>query len=123
MVHSSVGHRASRLLGKVITYILYLGAQARIYQYSRKRYRRQLHPPTASRTPIIVPGVSILRPLKGLDANLYETLESTFLQEYSNYEIIFSAADERDQALSIVRDLITKYPFIDAKIVIGVFFL
>jgi len=66
-----------------------------------------------------VPGVSILRPLKGLDTNLYENLESTFIQEYPNFEILFSVADENDQALFIVRELITKYPQVKAEIVIG----
>jgi ceramide glucosyltransferase len=54
-----------------------------------------------------------------LDHNLYENLESTFTQEYSNYEIILSVADEDDQALSVVRDLILKYPGVNTKVIIG----
>jgi len=69
--------------------------------------------------PDFAPGVSILRPLKGLDANLYENLESTFTQEYPNFEIILSVADEQDQALPIARDLISKYPNINSRIIIG----
>lgn len=30
-------------------------------------------------------------------------------------------ADEDDEALSIVRDLISKYPHVNAKVIIGVF--
>ncbi|TFK77260.1 glycosyltransferase family 21 protein [Pluteus cervinus] len=86
---------------------------------SRKRYRCRPRSPLASKPSNTVPGVSILRPLKGLDANLYENLETTFLQEYSNFEILFSVADERDQALSVVRELITKYPQVKAKIITG----
>lgn len=67
------------------------------------------------------PGVSILRPLKGLDTNLYENLESTFTQEYPNFEILLSVADEEDQALPVVRELIAKYPNVDAKVVVGMF--
>jgi ceramide glucosyltransferase len=63
--------------------------------------------------------VTILRPLKGLDTNLYENLESTFTQEYPNFEIIFSVAEKDDQALPIVRDLILKYPNNNARIIIG----
>ena len=63
--------------------------------------------------------MSILRPLKGLDTNLYENLESTFTQEYPNFEIIFSVADDDDQALPIVRDLMLKYPGITARIITG----
>jgi ceramide glucosyltransferase len=63
--------------------------------------------------------VSILRPLKGLDTNLYENLESTFTQEYPNYEILLSVADARDQSLPVVRELIAKYPLTRARIIIG----
>ena len=66
-----------------------------------------------------MPGVTILRPLKGLETNLYENLESTFTQEYPNYEIFFCVDDEDDQALSVVRDLIAKYPHVNARIAIG----
>ena len=75
--------------------------------------------PLATAPPNSVPGVSILRPLKGLDANLYENLESTFTQEYPNFEIILSVADEQDQALPVARDLISKYPSTNARIIIG----
>ncbi len=75
--------------------------------------------PLAGAPASVVPGVSILRPLKGLDTNLYENLESTFTQEYPNYEILFSVADENDQALFVVEELIAKYPQVKVEIVIG----
>jgi ceramide glucosyltransferase len=50
---------------------------------------------------------------------LYENLESTFTQEYPNFEIILSVADEQDQALPVARDLISKYPNVTARIMIG----
>ena len=65
--------------------------------------------------------MSILRPLKGLDPNLYENLESTFLQEYPNYEIFLAVESEHDQALPVVRELMAKYPNVDARVVIGVY--
>lgn len=57
--------------------------------------------------------------MKGLDTNLYENLESTFKQDYPTYEVIFSVADPKDQALDVVRALIERYPQVDAKIVVG----
>ncbi|KAM6498445.1 Glycosyltransferase like family 2 domain containing protein [Amanita muscaria] len=84
---------------------------------ARKRYRSRPRSPLA--TARNAPGVSILRPLKGLENNLYENLESTFRQEYHNYEIFFCVADPNDQALPVVRELISKYPKIKASIVIG----
>ena len=63
--------------------------------------------------------VSVLRPLKGLDTNLYENLESTFTQEYPNFEILLSVAEEDDQALTVVQELLSKYPHVNSKIIIG----
>jgi ceramide glucosyltransferase len=101
-------------------YIQYRSGYAtEIELFRRKRYRLRPRSPLASEVASAVPGVTILRPLKGLDTNLYENLESTFIQEYPNYEIIMSVADERDQALSVVRDLLTKYPNANAKVIIG----
>ncbi|EFI28669.1 glucosylceramide synthase [Coprinopsis cinerea okayama7 len=65
------------------------------------------------------PGVSILRPLKGLDPNLYTNLESTFRQNYPNFEILFSVADAKDQAIPVVQELLQLYPDVKAQIVVG----
>ncbi|KAG2138535.1 glycosyltransferase family 21 protein [Suillus clintonianus] len=86
---------------------------------ARIRYRTQPRSSLATAPPSSFPGVSILRPLKGLDANLYENLESTFTQQYPNYEIILSVADEQDQALPVARALISKYPNVTARVIIG----
>ena len=84
---------------------------------SRRRYVVKPHSPTASAETDAVEGVSILRPLKGLDPNIYENLETSFLQVYPKFEIIFAVADEGDQVLAVVRELIAKYPHVDAKII------
>ncbi|KAJ7654989.1 glycosyltransferase family 21 protein [Mycena polygramma] len=86
---------------------------------ARKRYRLRPRSPLAVAPASSVPGVSILRPLKGLDTNLYENLESTFTQEYPNYELLLSVADNNDQALPIARDLMSKYPNVNCRIIIG----
>ncbi|PPQ67087.1 hypothetical protein CVT25_005688 [Psilocybe cyanescens] len=86
---------------------------------SRRRYRSRPMSPLVNTGSLYSPGVSILRPLKGLDTNLYENLESTFKQEYPNYEIIFSVADENDQALHIVQALRSRYPNVKVSVIIG----
>ncbi|KAI9434838.1 glycosyl transferase family 21-domain-containing protein [Lactarius indigo] len=91
---------------------------------ARKRYRnrpnRQPAPATPS-SPLLspVPGVSILRPLKGLDTNLLENLESSFRQEYPNFELLLSVADEDDKALPVVYELLARYPNVNARVIIG----
>ncbi|KAF8931918.1 hypothetical protein BGZ58_007332 [Dissophora ornata] len=65
------------------------------------------------------PGVSIIRPLRGIDCNMYENLSSSFQQDYPNFEIIFSVAQPNDPAIAVVRDLMKQYPKVDARIIIG----
>ncbi len=56
------------------------------------------------------PPISILKPLKGLDDNLFDNLESFCLQDYPAYEIIFSIQDHDDPSCRIVRKIKDKYP-------------
>ncbi|KAL1749171.1 nucleotide-diphospho-sugar transferase [Schizophyllum fasciatum] len=86
---------------------------------ARRRFRVRPRSPLASAPASSVPGVSILRPLKGLDTNLYENLESTFTQDYPNFELLLCVDSEHDQALTVVRDLLSKYPRVNAKILVG----
>lgn len=65
-----------------------------------------------------MPGVSIIRPLCGLDTNLYAALESTMKLEYPKYEVIFAVQDPQDESLAVVRMLMEKYPDIPARIVV-----
>jgi cellulose synthase/poly-beta-1,6-N-acetylglucosamine synthase-like glycosyltransferase len=66
-----------------------------------------------------VPGVSIIRPLRGVDCNMYENLASSFRQDYPRFEIIFSVAQPHDPAVAVVRDLMKKFPEVDARLIIG----
>lgn len=63
--------------------------------------------------------MSILRPLRGLDCNLFENLEASFRQDYRKFEIIFSVADEADSAIPIVKELCARYPNVPSKLIIG----
>ncbi|KAJ3368086.1 hypothetical protein HDU91_000839, partial [Kappamyces sp. JEL0680] len=65
------------------------------------------------------PSVAVLRPLKGIDVNLERNLESSFLQDYANYEIIFSVASKDDPAYDLALKLSKKYPHVKCAIVIG----
>lgn len=66
-----------------------------------------------------VPGVSIIRPLRGIDCNMYENLASSFQQDYPLFEVIFSVAQPNDPAIAVVKDLMKKFPDVDARIIIG----
>ena len=86
----------------------------------RKRYNLRTNV-SLPLTSVDAEGVSILRPLRGLDTNMYENLETSFTQNYptSKFEIIFAVADAHDPCLTVVRELIEKYPHVDARISLG----
>ena len=54
--------------------------------------------------------VSILKPLKGCDPELYEALRSHCLQDYPEFEILFGVSDLNDVAARIVEKLICEFP-------------
>lgn len=68
-----------------------------------------------------VEGVSIVRPLKGVDPEMSSCLESSFVQDYpvDKFEILFCVDDPRDSCIPIVENLINKYPHIDARILLS----
>lgn len=63
--------------------------------------------------------VSILKPLKGADVGLRENLESFFLLDYPEYELIFSVASSDDPACAIVRELIIENLDVQARLIVG----
>jgi ceramide glucosyltransferase len=57
------------------------------------------------------PGVSILKPLKGFDAGMYEAFASHCLQEYAGeYEILFGVSSLDDPAVAAVEVLQAEFP-------------
>nr|CAB3267497.1 ceramide glucosyltransferase [Phallusia mammillata] len=66
-----------------------------------------------------IEGVSLLKPLKGVDPNLEDNLETFFEIDYPQYEILFCIQDQDDPAVEVVKRLIKKHPGIDARIVSG----
>src|SRR5580698_2798370 len=57
------------------------------------------------------PGVSILKPVKGLDPGMLEAFRSHCRQSYSgDYEIVFGAGSEDDPAVPAIRQLIAEFP-------------
>lgn len=57
-----------------------------------------------------LPPISIIKPLKGLDDNLYDNLESFCRQDYPEYEIILSLEDYNDPAYRVAKKIEDKYP-------------
>jgi ceramide glucosyltransferase len=57
-----------------------------------------------------LPPVSILKPLKGVDPEIWETFCSHCEQEYPEFQLIFGVSDPADPAVEVVRKLQAKYP-------------
>jgi ceramide glucosyltransferase len=56
------------------------------------------------------PPVSILKPLRGSDRQMYESFRSHCLQDYPQYEIIFGVNDPEDPAVADVERLRREFP-------------
>jgi ceramide glucosyltransferase len=54
--------------------------------------------------------VSILKPLRGTDPEMYESFRSHCLQDYPEYELIFGVSDANDPALQLVQQLKSEFP-------------
>ncbi|WVQ83528.1 hypothetical protein IAT38_005669 [Cryptococcus sp. DSM 104549] len=89
------------------------------WRTARIRYNHPVLPSRlASLPPSSVPGITIIRPLCGLDQNLYNTLESVMKLDYPKFEVIFALQDEKDEALPVVTMVMEKYPEVDARVII-----
>src|SRR5580692_557721 len=54
--------------------------------------------------------VSILKPLRGTDPEMYESFRSHCLQDYPEYEIIFGVSDANDPSIQLVQQLKLEFP-------------
>jgi ceramide glucosyltransferase len=64
------------------------------------------------------PPISILKPLSGLDDNLFNNLESLCRQDYPRYEIICSVQDANDPAYRVAEKVKRKFPEKEMSIVV-----
>jgi ceramide glucosyltransferase len=75
---------------------------------------RSFHRTSSQHTPAITPPVTILKPLRGVDPQMYESFRSHCLQDYPEYEIIFGVSEPDDPAVEAVHRLMRDFP--DCKI-------
>lgn len=89
----------------IVIYCLTFGP---LFIYTRRKQR-----------PTTFPGVSLLRPLKGVDKDLEKNLVSSFEQAYPNYEILFSVQDPDDSCIPLVERLQSVYSHVPSRLIIG----
>jgi ceramide glucosyltransferase len=76
-------------------------------------------PPSVRSAPAQAPGVSLVRPVCGIENYIEETLRSAFELDYPCYEIIFCVASGQDPVVPTVRRLIADHPDATARLLIG----
>src|SRR5690242_15342746 len=84
--------------------------------WSAHRFRQSI---SRRLPPAFAPPVSILKPVKGADAESYEAFRSHCLQSYSgDYEILFGVNDAMDSAIPLVQKLKAEFPSRNIHLVI-----
>ena len=81
-----------------------------IFRARRRKSWREAH---------ALPAISVLKPLKGVDADLHTNLKAFMLQDYPVFELIVGVEEADDPAVSVVRDLIRDYPDAPLRLLIG----
>jgi ceramide glucosyltransferase len=99
------------LLGCVSSSIYYLLC---LWSAGRFLQRRMAASPAQS----FLPPVSVLKPLKGIDPEIFESFRSHCLQDYPGYEIIFGVSDADDPAVSSVEQLRREFPDCNIQLVV-----
>jgi ceramide glucosyltransferase len=64
-----------------------------------------------------LPPVSILKPLKGVDPEIWENFCSHCKQDYPEFQLIFGVSDPADPAIEVVRRLQAKYPNLPIELI------
>jgi ceramide glucosyltransferase len=77
-------------------------------------------PPTSARLASDrAPGVSLVRPLCGVENYVEETLGSAFGLDYPCYEIVFCVASTQDAVVPLVKRLMAAHPGVPARLLFG----
>ena len=93
------------VVGVVSSSIYYL-----LCLWSAATFLRERQAGEGARPTRFLPPISILKPLKGTDPEIYESFRSHCLQDYPEYEIIFGVSDPNDPAVESVKALQREFP-------------
>jgi len=99
-------------VGSVFFYLLSALGLASFLGDRRKKLRQAPQPENQ------LPPISILKPLKGIDPEIWESFCSHCEQEYPQFQLIFGVSDSADPAIEVVRKLQSKYPGLPIELIV-----
>lgn len=94
-----------------------LAASAIFYAIEIWSARQFFRPRPAPAVPF-QPPVTVLKPLKGVDVELYENLLTFCRQRYPEFQLICGVADAADPAIEVVRRLQAEFPQLAIELVV-----
>ncbi|GMR36667.1 hypothetical protein PMAYCL1PPCAC_06862 [Pristionchus mayeri] len=100
-----------------IPFLLFTTGLALLHILAQFYARYKLHKPIGVLREYV--GVSILKPLVGVDPNLECNLRTFFQIDYPKYELLFCVHDDEDVSIPLVKKLMHEFPLIDAQLFIG----
>jgi len=62
--------------------------------------------------------VSILKPLRGTDPEMYESFRSHCMQDHPEFEIVFGVSDRNDPAIPLVERIKTEFPQVAIRLIV-----
>ncbi len=99
-------------LGSIFFYFLSALAVADFLSDTRKKLKREPLPDNQ------LPPISILKPLKGVDPEIWESFCSHCEQDYPQFQLVFGVSDPGDPSIEIVRKLQARYPSLTIELMI-----
>jgi ceramide glucosyltransferase len=102
------------IASSTIFLIMTLVAAVRYRRQAKRAQAEALNVPVSS-----LPPVTILKPIHNMEAELEQNLESFFVQDYPDYEIIFGARDAANPALQVAERVRARHPEIKSQIVLS----
>jgi ceramide glucosyltransferase len=76
-------------------------------------------PPNARQSLPDRPPVTILRPARGIENHIEETLASAYAIDYPDYEVVYCVADANDPIVPVIRRLIASHPEVPSRLLTG----
>jgi ceramide glucosyltransferase len=65
-----------------------------------------------------LPGVTILKPVHGLEVELFENLSSFCDQDYPDFQVLFGVTRRDDPAIAVIQRVIDRFPASDLRLII-----